>query len=344
MRHASSMALPKEAMQNRQLLAGGDGAATAVPPGAITDDRRGMRPRDRSSVGAPFYQFYTSSRNEEMRAGDSDEARAMIQMMRTNEALRKSQEETRQLSLQLLQVQELERKRIAADLHDGIGQSLSLIKLSMELALLKMKSGAHSEGEELLQQLIDRVRTTMSELHCTTMCLGHSMIEDLGLMPALSCHFREFEMAWQGGRLEKYIEVAEGDVPGPLKLIIFRILQEAMNNIAKHAHADQVRVALKLADGLLRLSIADNGRGFDLAAACACRDSERGFGLVTMRERTRCSNGVFEMSSSSGQGTQIFISWPVMDSKPALPGRTSSTPEGKTENESGGIHVGAESN
>jgi signal transduction histidine kinase len=314
----------------------GEGAAPAA-------EKPRKRARDHKPAGTPFYQFYTSSWNEEMRAGDSDEARAMILMMRTNEALRKSQEETRQLSLQLLEVQELERKRIAADLHDGIGQSLSLIKLSMELALLKMKSGAQPEGEEMLQQLIDRVRNTMSDLHCTTMCLGHSMIDDLGLIPALTCHFREFETVWQGKRLEKSIEVAEGDVPAPLKLIIFRILQEAMNNIAKHAHADWVRVGLKLSDGQLRLSIADNGRGFDLANVGASRDSERGFGLVTMRERVRCSGGVFEMNSSSGHGTQIFISWSVMGGHAAQLGRVTHHPASCAEVAGRGAQVGAES-
>lgn len=257
------------------------------------------------SWGRPDYEVAHSLLN------GGPEADLRVLMMRTNEMLRKSQEEARLLSMQLLKIQEWERKRIAADLHDGIGQSLSLIKLTMELAVQKMRQGAYVEGMELVQQLVGRVRHTMTELHCTTVCLRHSAIDDIGLMPTLTCFFREFEMAWQGNEFEKSIEISEENVPIPLKITIFRILQEAMNNIAKHAKADWVRVWLGTADGQLRLSVADNGRGFEPALFSASRDSENGFGLLTMRERVRYSSGNFELNSSPGQGTRIFISWPL---------------------------------
>ncbi len=224
-------------------------------------------------------------------------------------ALRKTQEELRELSLQLLTIQECERQRIAADLHDGLGQSLTLIKLSMESAIYEMRAGAYREAEKSFEQTVQRVRDTMAELRRTTMDLRPSMLDDLGIVPALSCFFREFETGWKGKKIEKDISITEGDVRAALKTPIFRILQEAMNNIAKHAQADRIQVSLKMDGCVLRLAIEDNGRGFDATNVAARQGLDRGIGLLTMRERARCSGGAFEVRSAPGLGTHIYASW-----------------------------------
>jgi signal transduction histidine kinase len=239
--------------------------------------------------------------------------------IKSEEAIRSSQEELRQLSTQLLTIQEQERQRIAADLHDGIGQSLSLIKLSLESVMQQINAGERQEALESLQQLNQTVKETMAELHRTTMDMRPSMLDDLGIIPTLSWFFREFEAAWQGRQIEKDVSIAESDVPVPLKATIFRILQEAMNNILKHACADLIRVSLKKSGGSLQLSIEDNGRGFDLdrvSQRCASGSCgfACGFGLLTMKERARSTKGVFEMKSTLEQGTRIFISWQFVDS------------------------------
>ncbi len=219
------------------------------------------------------------------------------------------QEEMRQLSAQLLTIQETERQRIAADLHDGIGQSLCLIKLSLETAMQHLMAGENKEAVQALGQLTQKVKETMNELHRTTMDMRPSMLDDLGIVPTLSWFFREFESAWRGRKIEHDVRIAESDVPVPLKTTIFRILQEAVNNIVKHADADLVRVSLKRKGRMLQLAIEDNGCGFDMASVSVRDCSGHGFGLLTMKERARSSGGTFDMQSSREQGTRIFISW-----------------------------------
>lgn len=246
------------------------------------------------------------------------EAETVLGVVRSEAALRKSQEELHQLSMQLLSIQENERQRIAADLHDGIGQSLSLIKLSLESVMQQIKAGELQGAMESLQQLTRKAKETMDELHRTTMDLRPSMLDDLGIIPTLSWFFREFESAWRGRTIEKDVSVAESDVPAPLKTTIFRILQEAINNIVKHANADRIRVSLNKTGGLLQLSIEDNGCGFDLdsvSVRCGpeCCSFSCGFGLLTMKERARSSGGTFEMRSAPESGTRILITWRLID-------------------------------
>lgn len=230
---------------------------------------------------------------------------------KADEKLHRSQDELRQISAQLLAIQENERRRIAADLHDGIGQSLSLIKMSMESVAHLISTDAHEEAAESLQQMIHKVKDTIAELRRTTTDLRPSMLDDLGLILTLSWFFREFETAWRDKKtvIEKNISIAESDVPVSLKTTIFRILQESMNNIAKHANATRIKVSLRKINGKLLFAIEDNGQGFDQAGLLIRDGSGRGMGLLTMKERARSSSGIFEMSSTLGQGTRIQVLW-----------------------------------
>lgn len=241
------------------------------------------------------------------------EAKGALDELKPEEDLCNYQEELRQLSAQLLTIQESERQRIAADLHDGIGQSLSLIKLSLESVMQQLGAGDSKEAEQSLGQLTQKVKETMDELHRTTMDMRPSMLDDLGIVPTLSWFFREFESAWRGRKIERDVCIAESDIPVLLKTTIFRILQEAVNNIVKHADADRIRVSLKKTGGMLHLSIEDNGRGFDLANVSVRGCSGHGFGLLTMKERARSSGGTFDLKSSFEQGTRIFISWQLVN-------------------------------
>lgn len=238
--------------------------------------------------------------------------------LKPGEELCNYQEELRQLSAQLLTIQESERQRIAADLHDGIGQSLSLIKLSLETVTQQLMAGESTVAVQSLGQLTQKVKETMNELHRTTMDMRPSMLDDLGIVPTLSWFFREFESAWQGKKIEKDMRIAEGDVPVQLKTTIFRILQEAVNNIVKHADADLVRVSLTKTGGMLQLAIEDNGRGFDLAGVSVRGCTGHGFGLLTMKERARSSGGTFDLQSTCEQGTRIFISWQLSNATAEL--------------------------
>ena len=141
--------------------------------------------------------------------------------------------------------------------------------------------------------------------------LRPAILDDLGILPTLSWFFREFEAVCSHIAVEKALAVSEQEVPAPLKITLYRIIQEATSNIVKHAAADRVRVSLYRADDALHLQIQDNGRGFD-PANVVYRDGEcRGLGLISMKERATLSGGSYRLESSPGFGTHIQASWPL---------------------------------
>lgn len=221
------------------------------------------------------------------------------------------QTELQRLSAQFLEIQESERRRIATDLHDVLGQSLTMIKLLVEESVLLLAANETGGAAKSLQQVKLKVKDTFEELRCVAMDLRPAIIDDLGILAALSWFFREFEMACKGLKVEKSFSIQEGSIPAPLKIIIFRIIQEASNNIAKHANASHVRVSLKRAGSTLNLSISDDGDGFDVMGAGKHRPFGKGLGLLSMKERAELSGGTYVMESRAGQGTQINVSWPL---------------------------------
>lgn len=226
-------------------------------------------------------------------------------------ALRHSQEELQQLSDQLLTIQETERQRIAADLHDGLGQSLTLIKLSLDEVARQVARGAGEEAAESIQRLIPKVKDTLTEVRRISMDLRPSTLDDLGILATLSWFFRDFEEHCRSIAVEKDFSVIEGEIPAPIKTSMFRILQEAINNIVKHAGASLVQVSLKREDQLLRMTISDNGKGFDTTLRKGRPTAQGGgLGLLGMKERARLTGGTL-MVDSTPAGTQINIWWPA---------------------------------
>lgn len=234
--------------------------------------------------------------------------RDMSDWVRTGEALRTLREELLRLSAQHVTFQESERQRIAADLHDGLGQSLSLFKLSIEEAARLIREGSAGEAADSLRRLVPKLKNAMDELRRISMDLRPSTLDDLGILPTLSWFFREFEAACPDVEVDKDLRVVEADVPAPLRLSIYRIVQEAVNNVVKHAGAKRISVRLgKIADAL-QLSIEDDGAGFDPAEA-ATRGFAKGLGLQNMKERADLSGGTWSIESAPGRGTRIRVSW-----------------------------------
>ncbi len=227
-----------------------------------------------------------------------------------DDAVRSARNELQRLSAQLLTIQERERQRIAADLHDGIGQSLVLIKMGLEDAAGLLTNKAFDEVAISLQQLMRQVQETSAELRRVAMNLRPAMLDDLGILATLSWFFREFDNAQHGIKIEKQLLMQESDIPPALKVTIFRILQEAVCNIVKHAHASLIRVSLTRVDGVLHFTIEDNGQGFGLAEQGNYCALAQGHGLVSMQERASYSGGICQIESVVGQGTRISASWP----------------------------------
>jgi len=234
----------------------------------------------------------------------------MTAWVESEAALRRSQEELQRLSAELLDVQERERRRIAADLHDVIGQSLSFIKISIESAAKLAEQGEAAAAGKAMRALGGKVKDTLAEVRRVSMDLRPSTLDDLGILATLSWFFREFEATCRHIRVEKTFAVQEESIPRPLKTTIFRILQEATANIVKHAGADRMRVGLSHCGDALELTVEDNGQGFDPKLSSA-RGERHGLGLRSMQERTRLSGGTYSIESALGQGTRILARWPT---------------------------------
>jgi PAS domain S-box-containing protein len=213
------------------------------------------------------------------------------------------------LSSRLLEVQEDERKRLSRELHDSTGQLLAALKFGIENALDRMHHGTIKESIELLEAVIPLAQQASDEVRRIHTDLRPLMIDDLGIVATISWFCREFETLYAGVRIEQMILMDQKRVPEPLKIVIFRILQEALNNVAKYSKADRVRVALREKDDKLELAIEDNGQGFDVEHVRSEKNADRGVGLTSMKERTELSGGSFSIHSSKGKGTTVRASW-----------------------------------
>lgn len=235
----------------------------------------------------------------------------ITQEKQTEQRLADSTKQLQTLSQQLLNVQELERKRVASELHDGIGQYLNALKFNLQREMSQRfpagpepgQVSAYSELMPLLHEAIEEVRRIAADLR-------PAILDDLGILATINWLCRRVQTLYSQPTVDKQFNIQESDVPERLKTVIFRVVQEAMTNAAKHAKADSVQVRLAKTDDAIELAIADNGAGFDVAQTLANEAPDRGFGLLSMRERVKLSGGRFAIESS-GQGTKVVASWPL---------------------------------
>lgn len=235
-------------------------------------------------------------------------------------ALRSSESRLRELSAQLLAAQETERKHIARQMHDGIGQSLSAIKFSIEETLERLRPAVPPETTRPLETAVPLIRDVVSEVRRMQHNLRPAMLDDLGIVATLAWFCRDFQSIYGSIRVESQLDIEEGDVPEPLKIVIFRIVQEAFNNAAKHSRAGRVRLTLgRSPTGSIALEINDDGRGFDVTE-CLTSPEPRGLGLSSMRERAELSGGLLRMESSAGNGARVRVVWPGDPEEPTHDG------------------------
>jgi signal transduction histidine kinase len=235
--------------------------------------------------------------------------RHAIDHAKTLEALRLSERQLRVLSAKLLETQENERRAIAQELHDSIGASLTAIRYGLEEKLQRMgKGNPPSEGISL-EQIIRIVQDTTEEVHRISSNLRPSVLDDMGLCAAIRSICREFQEIQKGIRIETHVAVMEDEVREPLGIVIYRILQEALNNALKHSGADMVHVGLRKTGHFLELSVRDNGQGFDVTELLNEEDQTERMGLVGMKDRAELSGGTIEIRSEKKEGTTIIAKW-----------------------------------
>jgi len=236
-------------------------------------------------------------------------ARDITERKMTEEALRKSESELRFLSSKLLATQELERKKLAAELHDSLGSSLTAIKISIEHALNRMAQGEAEPA--MLKKSISLTQNIIEDIRRMIMDLRPIMLDDLGLIETVGWFCRQFGEIYPDIEVEKKITVKENQIPEALKIVMFRLLQETFHNIGKYSKAGSVQLSIMYRKGALELTIKDNGEGFDVISALSRESGARGLGLTSMKERTELSGGSFSIASKIGKGTEIRASWQV---------------------------------
>jgi PAS domain S-box-containing protein len=231
---------------------------------------------------------------------------------RAEEMLRKSARELRLLSSRILEAQESERKRVARELHDGIGQALTGIKFALENGVRRLKETGRTPHFKLLDDIIPLIQATVDETRRIAMGLRPSTLDDIGISETIYWFCQQFENIYKNIRILKLIEVEEDQIPETVKTVIFRVLQESLNNVAKHSGADRVQLRLQQQGNTIKLLVEDNGCGFDSEKYLPQNTTGQGFGLAGMRERIQLSGGVFTVQSAPGQGTRIRAEWPIV--------------------------------
>jgi signal transduction histidine kinase len=236
-----------------------------------------------------------------------------MQNLRLFEQVRVGRERLQRLSLQLVQTQESERRQIARELHDEIGQSLTAVQLNLQVLLGITDLRELPTRLEDSLALIDRV---LQQVRALSLDLRPSMLDDLGLVPALRWYLnRQAERA--GFSVELHTDQTAERFAPDVETTCFRIAQEALNNIVRYAQAKYVVVELHQRDKVLHLTISDDGVGFDVAAALQRAATGRSLGLVSMQERAVLLGGMIQFDSAPDRGTTIFVRLPLATSREA---------------------------
>lgn len=230
------------------------------------------------------------------------EAENRRERKRAEEQLRASEAKLRVLTTKLLQLQEEERKGLARELHDQIGQSLNLLKLLLDRSL---RSGG-KEGRDLLQQSSSVLNELIESVSALSLELRPKMLDDLGLMDALDWHIDRFtarthvQVHFEKPGLKKQL-------PLDVSTAVYRIVQEALSNIARHARSRRAIVQVKVGRNAVHLRIEDYGKGFDPAAIT----TTEAMGISGMQERAALLGGTLGINSAPGKGTCLVAEIPL---------------------------------
>jgi PAS domain S-box-containing protein len=225
---------------------------------------------------------------------------------RAAEQLEEANRQLRILSRRLFHIQEEERRHLARELHDEIGQTLTAAKINLKIVAPEVPAqiaGRLNDSVELLDRLLSQVRRLSLDLH-------PSLLDDLGLVPALRSLLDQ-QAQRAGLRTQFFTAEPFENLGAETQIVGFRIAQEAITNVLRHAGAQQISVHLHTRAGRLEMKISDDGTGFDLAESERRAHEGRGFGLMGMRERAALVGGRVEIISSASAGTTVEVYLPL---------------------------------
>ena len=223
---------------------------------------------------------------------------------RMEKALRKSETQLRALAARIQEVQETERKHLAQELHDRVGQSLSALNLNLSIITSQLSNesntkigGRLQDSMSLVEETTVHIRDVMAELH-------PQVLDDYGLLAALRWYCEPFSDRTEI-EVKVYGEELSSRLSPVIESILFRIAQEALTNVAKHSGASLATVTLEDVEEHLRMTVEDNGRGFNLTARNRSKE-QAGWGLTTMKERAATLGGWVHIESEQRKGTKVI--------------------------------------
>jgi PAS domain S-box-containing protein len=229
-------------------------------------------------------------------------------------ARKESEKQIHQLSQQLIQAHEDERQMIARELHDTVAQELSVSKMKCDLIYNELLNGRPPEAQRI-QTICESLQKTILDIRNMSYNLRPPELEELGLVETIYRFCEEFTQMW-GVPVDfqaagfKNLKLGHDD-----QINLYRLVQEGLTNIHKHAAADRVTVKLAAAFPNIILRIEDNGRGFDVQKRAAAADQEKRMGLRSMQERVNLMNGEMKLQSKPGRGTKVTIKLPIGENK-----------------------------
>ncbi|MBZ0279994.1 MAG: GAF domain-containing sensor histidine kinase [Anaerolineae bacterium] len=235
------------------------------------------------------------------------------ELQKAQEALAQKAAQLRQLFNETVDIQEAERQRIAQDMHDGINQLLIGAMLELKSGRERLAVGNLGQADNSLQAVQGILRNVETEIKRVIYDLRPPTLDALGLVSELRRYIQDFK---QYTNLNCTVNIKGKSVrlPGQVEVSIYRLLQEALQNIYSHASAHRVRITICFTENDLELSVCDDGIGFDLNAVEQI--NSRHFGLITMRERAKSLNGRLSIRTQPGQGTSITLSVPLQPGHP----------------------------
>jgi PAS domain S-box-containing protein len=241
----------------------------------------------------------------------SEYRRAQEEIRDLFDQVRASRERLQVLSHRLLQTQERERRSIARELHDEIGQSLTSVQLSLQA----IEPSLAEEGTRaMLQDSMATIEQTLQQVRDLSLTLRPSVLDDFGLVPALKWLINRSQRA--GLIIDLDADPFEGRPPVEIETACFRVVQEALTNTIRHAQAHRVTIEVRQAEQELRLKVQDDGKGFDARDSLERATGGASLGLLGMQERASLAGGQLEIESAPGHGTVICARFPFAPRTP----------------------------
>ncbi len=270
-----------------QRIAGGDLASPVTrlgkdEIGLLSQDLEGMRAKLKASQEELGHLYKDAQRKEEIRG---------------------------ELLHNLLSVQEEERRRISRELHDETSQTLASLNANLEAAITMLPADI-AQAEALLRKTQRQSVNTLEEIHRLIYELRPVVLDDLGLVAAIQW-LAENNLQKAGITVNFKSKGRVRKLESQLAITLFRVIQEATHNIAKHADAKSVNISLHFMKSLIKITVTDDGRGFDVEEAMTTRDRPRGLGILGMKERGQLMEGNLDIRSRLGGGTEIDIEIPL---------------------------------